>query len=235
MDNQPVVPVESNPAPAADAPRSFTELPALWLQVPHMDESFFAAEMAHTSNVNTFLGVLVYGLIGTVCVVLTSLARIVLGSAQEASSAGLVAAVGGCVALIGGPLAFYINTGIYYASAMIFGGKGTFSRQAYVHSLYFVPLSVISSLATFLQLIPVAGIILSFLVLLIVVVVVLVLQIRAFKVVHLFSTGRAAAAVLTPFVLILGVACLALGLLAVLMLMGPAIGSVFSSINQSLP
>ncbi len=235
MDNQPVIPVESSPAARVDEPRSFMELPALWLQLPHMDESFFAAEMPHASNVNTFLSVLVYALVATVCVVLTSLARIVLGSAQEASSAGFAAAVGGCVGLIGGPLAFYINTGIYYVSAMIFGGKGTFSRQAYVHSLYFVPLSVISSLATFLQLIPVAGIPLSILVLLIVTIAVLVLQVRAFKVVHSFSTGRAAAAVLVPFGLVMSLACLAIGLGVALMVMGPAIGSVFSSINQSLP
>ncbi len=235
MDNQPVVPMESNPTPVAEGPRPFSELPQLWLQLPHMNEAFFAAEMPHTSNANTFLSVLVYAVVATACVVLTSLARIVLGSTPQGSSAGVIAAVGGCVALIGGPLAFYVNTGIYYASAMIFGGRGAFSRQAYVHSLYFVPLSVISSAATFLQLIPVAGIWLSFLVLLIVVVIVLVLQIRAFKVVHSFSTGRAAAAVLVPFAVILCVACLASALIAALVLLGPAVGSVFSTINQSLP
>src|SRR5512142_2132251 len=64
---------------AQGGPRPFWEIPPLWLQLPHMDKSFFAAEMPHTSNLNTFLSVLVYAGFATVCVLITSLGRLVLG------------------------------------------------------------------------------------------------------------------------------------------------------------
>src|SRR5512140_1256690 len=154
-----------------------------------MDEPFFAAEMPHAGNLNTFLSVLVYAAFATLCVVITSLARDLLASPQAISIAALALLTGSCFTLIGGPLAFYLNTAIYYLSALAFGGKGTFTRQAYLHTLYFVPLSVVASVFTFLQLIPRSGIYLSFALLPIIVVADVFFQVRAFKVVHGFSTG----------------------------------------------
>jgi hypothetical protein len=222
------------PATAQPGPRPFREIPPLWLQLPHMDKSFFAAEMPHSSNLNTFFAVLVYAGIATACVLLISLARLVLGETQSASALAIAMAIGGCFTLIGGPLAFYFNTGIYYLGALVFGGKGTFSQQAYLHTMYFIPLAVISSLATFLQLIPGVGLTFSWLVLGLVVLVDLFFQIRAFQVVHGFSEGRATAAVLTPFILVFGLVCLSVAAIGALLLMAPNIGNVFSSINQSL-
>jgi hypothetical protein len=222
------------PVPPENAPRRFDELVTLWLKLPRMDEAFFAGEILHASNLNTLLGVLVYAGVGTLCIVLETFLRFLLGGGQQASTFGMAVIIGGCFTLIGGPLIFYANTGIYFLSALIFGGKGTFSRQAYVHTLYFVPLSVTSSIATFLQLIPAVGMSLSWLAVVAIMLLDLVFDIGAFKVVHSFSTGRASAAVLLPFFLILGLVCLLVAVIGVLMLMGPAIGNVFSSINQSL-
>jgi hypothetical protein len=225
---------QTPPISAQAGPRPFREIPPLWLQLPHMDKSFFAAEKPHTSNLNTFFGVLVYAGVATACVLLTSLGRLVLGENEPTSAVGIALVIGDCFTLIGGPLAFYFNTGIYYLGALVFGGKGTFSQQAYLHIMYFVPLAAISSLATFLQLIPRVGLTLSWLVLGLVVLVDLFFQVRAFQVVHGFSEGRAIAAVLTPFILVFGLVCLSVAAIAALVLISPSIGNVFSSINQSL-
>ena len=222
------------PVSAQRGPRPFWEIPPLWLQLLHMDKSFFAAEMPHTSNLNTFLGVLVYAAFATACVVLTSLARFVVGESASTSALGTALVIGGCITLIGGPLAFYFNTGIYYLSALVFGGKGTFGQQAYLHTMYFIPLALITSVAAFLQLIPELGTALSFLVPLAVAILELFFHVRAFQVVHGFSEGRAKAAVLVPFILIFGLVCLSVGTISLLMIEGGLLGNVFSSINQSL-
>jgi Flp pilus assembly pilin Flp len=58
----------------------------------------------------------------------------------------------------------------------------------------------------------------------------LVYTVRLLKVVHNFSTGKAVAAVFAPVILLLVPICL----IAALTVMGPMVGSVFSSINASL-
>jgi hypothetical protein len=58
-----------------------------------------------------------------------------------------------------------------------------------------------------------------------------IFTVRIFKVVHNLTTGRAVAAVLSPYLLLLIPLCM----IAVLALMGPSIGSVFSSITTPVP
>ena len=54
--------------------------------------------------------------------------------------------------------------------------------------------------------------------------------VRLFKVVHGFTTGRALVAILLPLTLLLIPICI----IGILMVMGPMIGNVFSTINSSL-
>ncbi len=220
--------------PAEEGSRPFHEIPPLWLRLPEMDESFFSEEVRHTSNLSTFLGVAVWACFATVCVAFMTVLRSLFVPDQASSMIGVAVLTGACITLIGSPIVFYLNTGINYLSALVFGGKGTFAAQAYLHSIYFVPLGIISALGTVLEVIPGVGVPLALLISLVVLVFDLLFEIRAFKVVHGFTGGRAAAAVLTPTLVLLLFVCVPIFIIAGLMVMGPMIGNTFSSINQSL-
>ncbi len=220
--------------PTQAEPRPFHEIPPLWLRLPEMNESFFSEEVPHSNDLSTFLGVAVYACLATACVVFTTLLRSLFLPNQGPSIIGVAVLTGACITLIGSPIAFYLNTGINYLSAMVFGGKGTFGAQAYLHSIYFVPLGVIAALGTVLEVIPGLGVVLALIISLVVFAFGLLFDIRAFKVVHGFTGGRATAAVLTPTLVLLIFVCLPIAVIGGLMVMGPMIGNTFSSINQSL-
>ena len=96
-----------------------------------------------------------------------------------------------------------------------------------------MPVGIVSSVVTFLQIIPLVGPLLEWPILLIIAVVTTILQYRMVRVVHGLTSGRAVGAVLVPFVLLLCL-CLPIVVIGGLMVMGPIIGNTFSSINQSL-
>lgn len=124
---------------------------------------------------------------------------------------------------------FLLNIGITYLGALIFG-KGNFMTQAYLVSLFYVPLSIISGFSGFLSWIPVIGIPMLIIVSLGISILHIILAIRVIKVVHLLSTSKAVAAALSPLVLFLIPLCL----ISIMALLGPAIGDVFSGIISTL-
>jgi len=113
----------------------------------------------------------------------------------------------------------------------MFGGKGNFGSLAYVLGAIAAPTLLISSLLSLLTVIPVLGYCFSAIAVLFSLYI-LVLQIMAVKAVNQFGWGPAIGSVFLP-VLVIGFlcACLVIGSLT---LLGPTIGNVFSSINQSL-
>jgi len=126
---------------------------------------------------------------------------------------------------------FAIGVAVTQWIAKLFGGVGTFEKLAYASAAISVPFTLVSAVLTLIGAIPFIGIcggivslLLSF--------YALYLQIMAVKAVNRFSWGAAAGSVLIPAVVIaLVCGCLVAGSL---MLLGPAIGNVFSGINQSL-
>jgi hypothetical protein len=227
--------VEEQPVTSENTPRPFIEIPKLWFQLNQMSESFFAKEISHASATNTFFGVLTYTAISTTISVFLSLLRSITNSFTN-SSATQVASLGTtvlflcCLGIIITPISFYLNNGITYASALIFGGKGKFVSQTYLGSLFFVPIGLISSLLSFVTLIPKIGDYISYVFLLGIVIFNIFFTVRSFKVVHSFTTARAVAAVVLPLLLLL----IPIGIIGILMAMGPVIGNVFSAINSSL-
>jgi len=195
------------------SPHPFGEIPPLWLKVFQMHEDFFASELPRASGTNVLLSVLIMA-------VVASLAGAVGALLQDAVApfAGL------CGGLLGGFISFYLSAGIIYLGARIFGGKGTFGGQAYLQSLFFVPLGIVQWIVT---IIPFVGPVLS----VVVAIYNLVLMVRAVKVSHKLSTGRAVGAILAPLALVF---VLASCVMAILLLLGPAVGEVFKEITNSI-
>ena len=225
-ESQPVILTQNTPRP-------FSEIPALWLQLPHMTQAFFAAEAPHASSLNTFLSVAVYSVMATVIAVLVAFLRELLMPSEYSSVVQRAAFITGCLLLFIAPVSFYLNAGLNYLGALVFGGKGRFSEQAYLASLFFVPVGMLSSMIAFLSLIPYMGPIVEWPLLLVIVIVTTVLQYRVIRVVHGLTSGRALGAVLAPHSVIICV-CLPIAVGAALMILGPVIGNTFSTINQSL-
>jgi hypothetical protein len=120
---------------------------------------------------------------------------------QSISSLVYATSFGGAFAnIIGVPLTFFIGVGILFLIAKAFKGEGTFLTQSYTSLLYQVPLYIISSLLSFLGLIPVAGIALSGLIGLVVFVYSVVLNIFQIMAVHRLSGGKAVWVVLIPYI-----------------------------------
>ncbi len=220
------------------SPRPFNEIPSLWLKVTQMTEAFFAEEAPRASQGGTLVSILVYAVVSAI---LTALAALVGGGLQALSrlpefgqrpesGAAFGAGLGGvvlcytCVGLIAVPLSFYLSNGLNYLGARVLSGTGNFGTQAYLMSLFVVPLGLVTSLVS---IVPLVGGCVSFLV----GIYVIFLNVRLNKAVHQLTTGRAIAVALWPLVLIPLVACAVLGVLVV---MGPTIGNVFSNIVQNL-
>jgi hypothetical protein len=221
-----------------NTPRPLLEIPKLWIQLGQMTEAFFEKEVVHASTNNTIFGLLIYSVVSALISLVPSIFRSLINSSSNPPvirQFGFGAAVlisfllcfGGIVTT---PIFFYLNNGIYYVSALIFGGKGNFNSQTYLSSLYFAPLGIISSLSLYFTAVPKIGSYIVYLVLLGIVIFQTLFTIRLFKAVHRFTSGRAVASVLSPLLLLLIPICL----IGILLFMGPGIGNVFSAINSSL-
>jgi len=128
-------------------------------------------------------------------------------------------------------LTFAIFVGLTQWVAKLFGGIGSFDKLAYAFSAIAVPYSIISAVLVLLGIIPFVGI-LTGLISFALVIYVLVLVVLAVKAVNGLDTGKSVGAVLLPgFVLFLFVCCCVIAGMA---LLGPAIGDVFSEIDQGL-
>jgi hypothetical protein len=226
---EPVFPITPQDTPP-QGPRPFREIPRLWLRVHEMSEEFFRNEIPRTSTSNTFYSILIYAVISLAFSIFQTLFSKSSNPFSELSpEAGIYSLITGmglvCLVFII-PIGFYISNGIYYGIASLLGGKGSFSSQAYIDSLFTVPIGVLTLVLALVSLIPVIGWFISLGLGLIVSVFNIVLTVRCYKAVHNFSTGRAVAVVLLPMVLVIIPICLIL----TLALMGPGIGSIFSQI-----
>ena len=124
---------------------------------------------------------------------------------------------------IGAVIGFLIGSGIYFVSAKIFGGEGTFDRQSYLLAAAYAPMAIISALLAVLPWIGAwLGIIASL--------YTVWLAILAMQAAHRFSTGRAVASVLAPLIIFVIPICV----IAILLLIGPAVGEVFTEIQNAI-
>jgi hypothetical protein len=141
-------------------------------------------------------------------------------------------------ALCGAPISaafsvlfFAITVAIVQWIAKMFGGQGSYNQLAYAFGAITAPYMLISSVFTLLSAIPLVGFCFTAIAGL-GGLYVLVLEIMAVKGVNQIGWGAAIGAFLIPVLAIVFLcACLVVGTLAVL---GPVIGNVFDSINQSL-
>ena len=128
-------------------------------------------------------------------------------------------------------LFFAIAVALIQWVAKLFGGTGSFDKLAYAFSAITVPVSVVSAVLALIGIIPFIGI-LTGLISFGLGIYVLVLEVLAVKAVNGLDTGKAVGSVLLPgLVIFLFICCCVIIGVA---LMGPAIGEVFDSINQSL-
>lgn len=138
---------------------------------------------------------------------------------------------GAPVAAIFAVLGFLIGTGLIQWVAKLFGGTGSFDKLAYTFSAITVPFSVVTAVLTLIGIIPIIGI-LTGLVSFALSIYVIVLEVFAVQAVNRLTTGKAVGAVLLPALAIFLLVCCCV-ILSVFAL-GPVIGNVFDSINQSL-
>ncbi|MCK4816017.1 hypothetical protein KA005_09605 [bacterium] len=191
------------------SPRSFNQMPKLWLRFFHMTEAFFIKESLYASNTNTFLNVLVTTVIA---VIINSLNNKFFGPSQIL---GLLPKARGVFNDIGGiplysplyllvltPINFYLIIGGYYFVARIFGGKAKFKTQAYLQSIIGVPLGIIIGLLSLGTKLSYIG---SALRLLMTGVSIfgLILIIRVIKAIHKLSTIKAVGSVFILMIIVL--------------------------------
>ncbi len=126
---------------------------------------------------------------------------------------------------------FMASSGIIHLVARAFSGKAAYGQWAYTMAAIFVPTALVSTvLLAFEALGTTAALCMGGLSLLLALYVI-VIQVVAIKAVEQIGWGGAVVSILVlPALLI----CLSCAVIGVLMLMGPSIGNVFSSINQSL-
>jgi len=138
---------------------------------------------------------------------------------------------GAPVGAIFGVLFFAIGVGLIQWVAKLFGGTGSFEKLAYTFASIMVPISVVSAVLSLLGMIPFIGLLFG-LVSFAVSIYSLVLNIMAVKAVNNLDTAKAVGAVLLPGVVIFLVICCCIAV--VTLALGPAIGEVFSEIQQGL-
>jgi len=209
-------------------PHSFTEILLLWLKVFQMNEGFFASELPRSSVYSTVFGLLIYTGVTVFLGVIQNSIGTLANELQKTAPDISTGQFGMCypfILLVATPLGYYIGVGITHFFAMLYGGKGTFSNLAYLLSLFYFPLGIIANLV---NLIPCVGIIVS----LGISIYMIVLSVRAIKVNYQLTTGKAVWAELTPVVAL--IALIACGSIAMVSMLGPTIGSVFSNVIQNL-
>jgi hypothetical protein len=126
---------------------------------------------------------------------------------------------------------FAIGAAIVQWIAKMFGGKGTNDQLAYTFAAIGVPYSLISSIFILLSAIPFVGLCFR-LILGLAGIYILVLEVMAVKGVNQFGWGPAIGSLFIPILVIALLCCCVIFVL--LSVMGPVIGNIFSTINQSL-
>ncbi len=132
-------------------------------------------------------------------------------SSSNSPAAAMVAGIEGAavffafIEIIAIPLGFFIIAGIYYLISKAFGGQGTFLAQSYSSTLFYVPLTIISSV---IGLIPFLGSLAGIAVF----IYEIVLGVYMTMAVHRLSGGKATVVVLLPLIVLLVLSCV-LGIL----------------------
>jgi Yip1 domain len=105
--------------------------------------------------------------------------------------------------IIGVPLGFFIGVGILFLVAKMFGGTGTFLRQAYAFALFVVPIDGVSAVV---GLVPVLGWLVSFALF----IYGIVLAVFAISASQRLDTGKSVAVLLIPLFVGIFLACVLL-------------------------
>jgi len=148
-----------------------------------------------------------------------------IGSALAAIACG--APIGAVVAL----LVYALEVALVQWVAKMFKGTGSFDKLLYAFSAFTAPLSLISAGLSIFSLIPFVGFCVSIFGFGLAIYS-LYLMVTATKAVNGFGWGEAAGSVLIPTLVFLFLcSCLTIG---ILMILGPVVGDVFSTINSSL-
>ena len=158
---------------------------------------------------------------GAISAVVSGILSFIIGFGELFDITSLLCGI--IVVPIGAVIGFLIGSGIYFVAAKIFGGEGTFDRQSYLLAAAYAPMGIISA---FLVALPWIGPWLS----LISSLYTVWLAILVMQAAHRFSAGRAVASVLAPLVIIVIPICV----IAILLLIGPAVGTVFSDIVNEI-
>jgi hypothetical protein len=211
------------------SPRTFGEITSLWLKVFQMDEAFFAAEAPRASTNNTLVALLIYAVVAMIVGFIQRqfglsqlLNQRVFGNTPNVNIPLCLP----IILIVVVPLGYYIGIGLMHLGAMIFGGRGSFTSLAYLVSLFYIPLGIVSAL---LGLVPCVGGLISAAA----GIFQIILSVRALKVNYQLSTGRAVGAYFVPAAVIL-IIIVPICVIAMLAVMGPAIGGIFSNVMQNL-
>lgn len=155
------------------------------------------------------------------------------GGQQDAGSIGfglvfslLCSPVAGVV----GALVFAIGAAFIHWVASLLGGTGTYGRLAYGLAAISAPVTLLYSVISPLSAIPLLGVCFG-IISLGATIYLLALEITAVMAVERFGAGKAVVSVFAIPLILLLCACV---VIAVLAASGPAIGDIFSEINQSL-
>lgn len=226
MSNAPMMP---------SGPKSFIQVWMDALTKPNEQNYADIAAAPGASAGKAYLWVFLTSLVSYFVIAIIQFAVTGFGGNTQGSNEFTTSLVGLiCVIPIGAAfivLAFMIGTALVQWIAGMFKGVGTFGQLAYVFGAISAPVTLISSVLSLFYAIPFLGFCL-WPVSIILSLYVLVLEIIAVKGVNRFGWGEAIGSVLIPG-LVLG--CLVgLCVFVALMALGPAIGNVFSTINQSL-
>jgi hypothetical protein len=223
-----------------DNHRRFVEIPKLWLSIGKMNESFFSKELPHTSISNTLFSVLLLTGFSVIISILGSIIGDIIGhittsTNTSTSDISRISTSTRILFLFCGmiitPISFYLNNGITYISAHLLGGKGNYSSQAYLHSLFYVPLGVVAGLIGLFSAIPTVGNCIVVLMGLVIAIFDFILRVKVFKVVHDFTTRKSIIAIISPIIVLL---LIPLCLLVLLMIMSSTINYTFTNMINSI-
>jgi hypothetical protein len=128
---------------------------------------------------------------------------------------------------IGAVIGFLINSAILLAVAKVLGGEGTFDGQSYVLGAANAPMSIILAVLVLAPLPVVGTILVGFLAS----IYYLWLTALGLQAAHRYTPGRALVTLLAPVAILIAIACCTIALLT---LMGPAVGEVFSTIVDEI-
>ena len=231
------MPMSNPPAPSPAGPKPFLQV---WIDAVTKPVESTYSELAASPDASAgkaYLWIFLTALISYLVIFVIELLFAAIGlGGRGLGGRGLGGATIGIICLVPifaglAVLGFMIVTAIIQWVAKLFKGMGSYNQLAYVFGAFQAPMLLVSSVLSIFYAIPFLGLCLWPISILIFVFIIY-MQIAGTKAVNKFGWGEAAGSVLLPGVVVgLICGCVVIGSL---MIMGPIIGNVFSSINQSL-